>query len=120
MISQPDDPVSDELAAIEAELDDLGERIALCRQAMLLSRIAASLGLAVFVAVLLFVPAYRTAPVLLLAFTAVLGGTVWLGATKSTRDELRGQQTEAEARKGGLFDVVAARNGWADVAQTRH
>ena len=108
------------MEAVEAELEDLDGRIAVCGQAMLLSRVAIAGGLATFALCFTSATAFQTAPVLLLAFTAVIGGLVWLGSNKATREELGAQRAEVEARQSRLFDHVAARNGWRDITQTRH
>ncbi len=63
---------------------------------------------------------YRTAPVILGAVTAMIGGTVWSGASRSSREEVRGRLAAAEDVKSKLIDEVAARNGWRDLTPTVH
>ena len=46
------------------------------------------------------------------ALTAMIGGTVWAGASRTSGEELDARLAEAEARKAALFDEVARRNGW--------
>lgn len=97
----------DRMDATDAELEELRGRIATCDQAMILSRVAIGAGLVTFGLVFTIAPAYQTLTVLLLAFTAVLGGLVWLGANKSSRDELLERRATLDALKVRLFDVVA-------------
>jgi hypothetical protein len=107
--------------ATEALLEDLYGEIQTCRQAMILSRGAIGLGFATIAIVFTIAPTYASAPVILAAFTAIIGGLVWLGANKSTKDELEAKRATLEAEKAALFDRIAARNGWtAGTAQTLH
>ena len=120
MISPPAD-LSAEFDRIDAALEDLQAKIDSCRQAIVLSRLAIVLGLAALVAVFTIAPAYATATVIFAAITAIIAGIVWLGASKSTKDELLGQRAAAEARKNELFDASAGQNGWdRDVTETYH
>ncbi|WP_158811577.1 hypothetical protein [Beijerinckia sp. L45] len=101
------------LDSTEALLEEIYGEIRTCRQAMIMSRAAIGLGLATAAIVFTIAPAYSTAPVVLSAFTAIIGGLVWLGANKSTSEELDAKRTALEAEKADLFDRIAARNGWA-------
>jgi hypothetical protein len=107
--------------AIEETLETIRAEIETCRQAMLLSRAGIILGLATLAIVFTIAPAYATATVVLGAITAVIGGVVWLGANKSTKDELDVRRAETEAKRERLFTLVATRNGWvATEAPTYH
>ena len=109
------------IEALETMLDAIHARIDMCRQAMILSRVAIGLGLATGAIALTVAPAYNTAPVILAAFTAVIGGVVWLGSNKSTKDDLEARRAVIEAERDGLFDRIAAENGWAaDGTRTIH
>ena len=85
-----------------------------------MSRAAIYGGGFVLALVLTVAGAYRTPPIVFGAFTALLGGTVWFGANKSSRDDVEGQLAAAEAVKARLFDEVAARNGWPEMTPTVH
>jgi hypothetical protein len=112
---------SAEFDRVDAALEDLQVKIQSCQQAIILARAAILVGLAVLAAVFTIAPAYGTATVIFAAITAVLAGTVWLGATKSTKDELQIQRAAVEARKSELFDVIANQNGWdQDMPGTYH
>jgi hypothetical protein len=81
-----DEDTRTELAEIEGRIEYLRELIESCRKAMLLSRGAIIAGGIVFVANSIGV----IAPSLLLgllSFTAIIGGIVWLGANKTSREE---------------------------------
>jgi hypothetical protein len=107
--------------ATDALLEELYGEIQTCRQAMILSRAAIGLGFATALIVFTIAPAYDTAPIVLGAFTAIIGGLVWLGANKSTREELDSKRIALEAQKAELFDHIAARNGWTgSTVQTVH
>lgn len=101
-----------EFDRLDTALDQLGAKIDACLQAIVLCRVAITLGLGTLAVVLTIMPAYASATVVLSAITASLGGTVWLGASKSSLEELRAGQSAVEAQKNALFDAVAARNGW--------
>ncbi len=110
------DDGADLASAIEEadrRLDVIGSRIETCRQAMILSRGALTCGLALLAAVTTVVPAFNTAPVVLPALTAAIGGLVWLGANQSSRTELETLRAAAECERAALFDQVVLRNGWS-------
>jgi hypothetical protein len=121
VIAPPTADFSAEFDRIDAALEDLQAKIESCQQAIILARAAIFMGLATLGAVFTIAPAYGTATVIFAAITAILAGTVWLGASKSTKDELQSQRAAAEARKNELFDVIANQNGWdRDVPGTYH
>lgn len=105
---------------IERKIEALQERLDSCRQAIALSRGAIYIGGIVLALVLTVAGAYRTPAIVFGAFTALLGGTVWFGANKSSREDVESQLADAEAVKARLFDEVAARNGWPDMTPTIH
>jgi hypothetical protein len=87
---------------------------------MVVSRAAIYAGGAVLSLVLTVAPAYRTPTAVIGAITAVIGGTVWLGANGSSRAEAQAELAAAEAIKTQMFDEVAARNGWRELTPTVH
>lgn len=105
---------------IEAEIEALQARLDAYHQAMVLARVAIWVGGIALGLVLTVAGGFRTPPVVFGAITAVLGGTVWFGATSSSRAEVENEMADAEARKARLFDAVAARNGWVDMTPTVH
>ncbi len=104
-----------QLDEVERRIENLRDALEGCRQAILLSRAAAWLGIVALAFVFTVAGSYRTAPVVFGALTAIIGGTVWSGASRSSRDEAGTSLAAAEARKAALIDEVAARNGWRDL-----
>lgn len=104
---------------LEEKIAAATERRETCRRGMLVSRVAIVGGAAVL-ALAFFMPVWRTAPTVLGALSAVIGGLVWLGANRSSDEEARLELEALEANKASLFDEVAARNGWRDFTPTVH
>ena len=50
----------------------------------------------------------------------IIGGTVWLGASRTSLEETRDQLATLEATKNRMIDRVAAANGWRDMTSTVH
>ena len=105
--------------ALDDEIAALIEARVRCRKAILVSR-AAVVGGALALALSLPFAALRAPMIALAALTAVIGGMVWAGASKTSSEELDTSLAEAEARKAALFDEVATRNGWRDLTPTVH
>jgi hypothetical protein len=105
---------------IDAEIETLHDELESCRRAILGSRAAIWLGAATILLGLLLVRQLRTPTILFSALTAVIGGTVWFGASRSTREDIERRLADLESRKATLFDAVAARNGWRDMTTTIH
>ena len=108
------------LDEVERRIEALRDTLEGCRQAILLSRAAAWLGIASLALVFTVAGSYRTAPVVFGALTAIIGGTVWSGASRSSRDEAKTSLAAAEARRAALIDGVSARNGWRDLTPSVH
>lgn len=106
--------------AIEQEIEAIQDGLETCRRAIVASRAAIWLGGLTIVLALTVISALLTPIVLFAAITAMIGGTVWFGANKSTREELQSRLASVNQRKAQLFDVVAARNGWRDMTSTIH
>ena len=105
--------------AIDDEIADLAEARARCRKTILVSRAAVAAGMLTLALSLPFA-ALRAPMIALAALTAMIGGMVWTGASKTSGEELDVSLSEAEARKAALFDEVARRNGWRDLTPTVH
>lgn len=105
--------------AIDEEIADLVDRRAGCRRAVAASR-AAIIGGALVLLLSAGLPALRAPTILIAAVTAMIGGTVWAGASKSSGEELDARLADAEARKAEMIDRVAAANGWRDLTPTVH
>ena len=109
-----------EFDSIDREIDDLQERLDGCRQAMALSRAALVLSLLTLASVLTFAGSWRTPAVVLFAIAGAIGGTVWLGASRTSRDETEEKLAALDRTKAKLIDEVARRNGWRDLTPTVH
>jgi hypothetical protein len=96
-----DDEVQAGLAEIQERIERSRDMIESCRKGMLASRAAIVGGGVLLLANLvgLFGPAGLL--LALLSFTAIIGGIVWLGANKTSREEalvsLRAAQSEWQA-----------------------
>ena len=105
--------------ALDEEIAELEAATASCRRAIAASRAAiVAGGLALVLSLPL--PPLRTPTIALTALAAMIGGLVWAGASKTSREELDARLADAEARKTALFDHVAASNGWRDATPTVH
>ena len=92
-----------EIADLEAEIDDLSRAAQRCRKIIVLSKVATSAGGLLLVLILTGV--LRGGPVpLVLAITAVLGGIALFGSHQRTRDEMLARIREHEARRAALID----------------
>ncbi len=109
-----------QLDAIDAQITELQEQLESCRLSIALSRAAVWLGTLVLLAVFTLAGTYRTAPVIFGAITALIGGIVWSGASRSSRDEVHARIGAAETARSRLIDEVASRNGWHDLMPTVH
>ncbi len=109
-----------EFDTIDRQIELLQERLDACRQAMALSRAAVVVAVGTLVLVLTVAGAWRTPAVVFTAIAAAIGGTVWLGASRTSRDETEAELAALDRTKARLIDEVAARNGWRDLTPTVH
>ena len=109
-----------EFDAIDRQIDELQDRLESCRQAMALSRAAVIVSLVTLALVLTVAEDWRTPAVVFSAIAAAIGGTVWLGASRTSRDETTEKLAALDRTKARLIDEVAARNGWRDLTPTVH
>ena len=96
-----DDEIQAQLAEIEERIEHLRDVIESCRKGMLASRAAIVAGAVLLLAN--FVGLFGSVSLLLAlsSFTAIIGGIVWLGANKTSREQalaaLRAAQSEWQA-----------------------
>jgi hypothetical protein len=115
LLMSNDDGLRDEIALLEAQIDDLAARIESCRKFILAGRIAIAGGGVVLFAML--VGAVQSDPSLMtVAVSAVLGGIVAAGSNHSTAEEATRELTTAEARRMALVGqldlrLVSGRDG---------
>ncbi len=87
-----------EIADLEAEIDELAQAAERCRKVIVLAKVATGAGGLLLVVTLLGL--FRSGPTaLVLAITAVLGGLALFGSHTSTRDQIRAKI--GAARLGG-------------------
>lgn len=109
-----------EFDGIDGQIEALQERLDGCRQAMALSRAAIVVSILTIGLVLTVAGNWRTPAVVFSAIAAAIGGTVWLGASRSSRDETAEKLAALDRAKAQMIDEVAARNGWRDLTPTLH
>ena len=105
--------------ALDEEIADLLDERASCRRSIFVSRVAV-IGGGLILVLSFWVRALSAPTLLIAALTAMIGGTVWAGASKSSGEEIDARLAETEARKAALIDRVAAANGWRDLTSTVH
>ena len=105
---------------IDRQIEEMQARLDGCRQAMTLSRAGIIGAIVILTAVLTIAGSYRTPIVVFSAFAMMIGGTVWLGASKTSMQEVQDQLATLEATKNRMIDRVAAENGWRDMTTTVH
>lgn len=110
----------DTFAAIDERLAELADTQERCRRAMLISQIAVGIGLALLVYLNLIGSASNAPGLLLAGLASVFGGIVWLGSSRSSRQDASAEIQALESQKDRLIDAVAAEYGWRDVTDTRH
>jgi hypothetical protein len=98
----------DQIARLEADMEQLAEGLDRCRKAILLSKVAIAAGgvllLGYFLGAIGFDPA-----VMIGALAAVIGGVVVLGSNTTTSKQIGAAMKAAEARRGELVDMIGLR-----------
>jgi hypothetical protein len=100
--------LSDQIAQLEAEIEQLAETLERCRKAMLVSKVAIGAGaiwlLAYLVGAVGFIPAAMVG-----AIAAVIGGLVVYGSNSSTSKETAAAMKDAKRLRAKLIDKVDPR-----------
>ena len=103
-----DGDLSDQIARIEADIEQLAESLDRCRKAMLLSKVAIATGaiwvLAYFLGAIRF-----EAATMIGAIAAIIGGVVVLGSNSSTSKQTTAAMKAAETQRAELIDTVDLR-----------
>jgi len=103
-----DEGYHDEIAQLEARIENLTARLENCRKVSVAARIAVGAGVAVFLAGL--VGFFRfDVTVILMAITLVIGGFVLLGSNSSTASETADEMTKVEAERAALIGSIRLR-----------
>ena len=100
-----DDDLRDQIARLEAEIEELAKTLEGCRKAILLSKVAIAVGgiwiLAFFMR---FDPTTMIA-----AIAAVIGGVVVLGSNLTTSKQTAAAMKVAERHRAELIDMIDLR-----------
>jgi hypothetical protein len=104
-----DDDPHEQIARLEARIEDLADTIEGCRKIILVSRLAIGAGAMAIVAMLLGAVA-PTLGWLSGTTAALLGGIVLLGSNRSTSDQALAKMREAEAARTALIDRLELRS----------
>lgn len=106
--------------AIDRRIEVQQDRFESCRKAMAISRAILATALVTLAAASTVAVSLRTPAVVFTAIAAAIGAVVWLGASRSSRDEAAEELATLHHAKDKLIDEVAARNGWRDLTPTVH
>ena len=102
------DDLHEDIARLEARIEELAEAIEKCRKVILISKIAIALG--AILGLLIMLGVIRIDPMALTgAIAAVIGGTVLLGSNSSTLAEMTAAMKTAETRRAELIDNLDLR-----------
>ena len=103
-----DDNLRDQIARIEADIDELARTLDGCRKAMLFSKVATAAGGIWILAYLL--GAIRFDPVTMIgAIAAIIGGVVVFGSNWSTSKQTMAAMKAAETHRAELIDMIDLR-----------
>jgi hypothetical protein len=100
-----EDDGREEIARLEARIEELAESIESCRKISLASKAAIAVGVILLVAIIVGAIKFDPMP-LIGAIATVLGGTVLFGSNKSTAQEKTAALQAAEARRAELIGKI--------------
>jgi hypothetical protein len=98
----------DEIARLEAQIEEQSDAIERCRKIILASKLVAAGG-AVLIVLLLVGLVRFDAAAMIGAMAAVIGGVVMFGSTASTSGQLAAAVKVAEARRAELIGMINPR-----------
>jgi len=100
--------LSDQIARIEADIDQFAQTLEGCRKVMALSRVVIAAGgiwaVAYFLGVIRFDPTFMVG-----AIAAIIGGIVVLGSNSSTSRQTMAAMKLAETQRAKLIDMIDPR-----------
>ena len=102
-----DGDLRDQIARIESDIEQLAESLDRCRKAMLLSKVAITVGGILILAY--FVGAAFDHAILIAALAAIIGGVVVLGSNSSTSKQITTAMKAAEVQRAKLIDMIDLR-----------
>ena len=107
-MSMSDGDLSDQIARIESDIEQLAETLDGCRKAMLFSKIVITAGgiwtLAYFLGAIRFDPTAMIASI-----AAIIGGVVVFGSNSSTSKQTTAAMKVAETQRSELIDMIDLR-----------
>jgi cystathionine beta-lyase family protein involved in aluminum resistance len=92
-----------QIADLEAEIDDLSEAVERCRKSMIVARVAIIAGV-LLVGASLAGLVQTDALVLVIGIAATLAGIGLLGSSRGSLEQITGKIRAFEARRDGLID----------------
>jgi hypothetical protein len=103
-----DDGAHEQIAQLEAQIEELAATVESCRKIILLARVAIGGGALLILAMLVdaISPGFTT---LSGATAALLSGIVLLGSNRSTADQALAKMKAAEAARAALIDQLELR-----------
>jgi biotin transporter BioY len=106
----------DQIASLEADIEQLAEGLERCRKAMLLSKVAIGAG---GICILAYFLGIRLDPTILIgALAAIIGGVVVFGSNLATSKQTKAAMKDAEAKRTELIGLIDLRTVGA--APTNH
>ena len=103
-----EDDAREEIARLEARIEELADVVESCRKVILASKAAIAAGALLILAILIGV--IRFDPLSMIgALAAILGGIVLFGSNASTSKQATAALRAAEARRAELIDAMELR-----------
>jgi hypothetical protein len=100
-----DSDLRNQIARLEADIEQLAEGLDRCRKAMLLSKVAIAAGGALML--VYFLGATGFDPTILIgALAAIIGGVVVYGSSSSTSSQIMAAMKAAETHRAKLIDTI--------------
>jgi hypothetical protein len=103
-----DGDLHDQIARIEADIDELAKTLDGCRKAMLFSKVAIAAGGIWILAYLLGAISFDPAA-MIVAIAAIIGGVVIFGSNSSTSKQTTAAINAAETRRTEVIDMIDLR-----------
>jgi hypothetical protein len=105
MTSMSNETIRDEIARLEARIEDLSEAAARCRKLILLSKVLIAASGLLLLAILVGLIAFDPMP-LIGAIAAILGGIVLFGSNTSTLGQFTAEMQAAEMQRAELIGGI--------------
>lgn len=103
-----DGDLTEQIALLEAQIEELTETLERCRKVILASKLAIGAGLIVMAVMLLGVVGFNPTA-MLASMTAVIGGIVVFGSNTSTAKQTTAALQAAESQRTALIGMIDLR-----------